>query len=307
VVPPRSLPLLLLIFGAYLESSAQKNIPIDSDTAQYWLVRTNDGNEFVGKIQGVDNGVLLLYTERFGELRIRMTDVKSMDEVDAQKGPDGEPEYERRNFHTTRGLLLPNGFGLRPGEAYYQNVWVLFNSFSVGITKNFSINAGTIPIYFFGANDAPFWIAPKISLPLGRKVNFGAGILYAYSFGVNRHSGDDGVGGGIAYGVITLGSRERNVTAGLGYGFSGDDFEKRPVLTFSTMNRLDGGSYIVTETYIFGGAGGNAGALISIGWRKRVGTIGLDVAGVIPVSSDVSYTILLPVLGISVPLGKGGH
>ncbi len=104
-----------------------------------------------------------------------MVDVNMIKEAEQKNAVTGE--YWTENFQSTRYFWMPNGFGLKQGEAYYQNVWILFNQFNVGITKNFSIAGGTIPLFLFGADAFPIWVNAKVSVPLGPKVNFGGGVL----------------------------------------------------------------------------------------------------------------------------------
>lgn len=299
----KSIVPLLLILAAFLECSAQKNIPQQGDTTTYWRVTTNDDNEFVGRVMGIEAGVMTLKTDKFGTVTIKMYDIKLMEEADPSRiiGTD----YWAENFQSTRYFWMPNGFGLKPGEAYYQNVWILFNQFSVGITKNISLGAGTIPIFLFGADVAPLWITPKISLPVAKKFNIGAGVVYLHVFTGSRSDGSGG--GGVAYGVFTFGTRDKNASLGIGYGFSGKDFSKRPVITFSTMTRLGPRGYFMTENYLFGvGGGGDAEALalLSLGGRRLIKRVGLDFGGFIPVVGGLDRLIVIPWLGVSVPLGN---
>lgn len=293
--------LFMFAVAASLECRGQ-GIPHDGDTTKYWRVETNDENEFVGKIKSMENGIMSLMTEKFGVINIRMADIKSIEEADPKKIIGDS--YWSENFQSTRYFWMPNGYGLKPGEAYYQNVWILFNQFSVGVTKNFSIGGGIMPLFLFGAKSAPMWINPKLSLPVSKKVSFGVGVLYG---GLVGFSDDiDSEGGGIAYGVVTLGSRDKNASFGVGYGFSGDRFARRPVITFASMTRLGQRSYFMTENYLImtGDDTNEAVGLISFGGRRLIKKVGLDFGGFIPVGGGMDRLIVIPWLGITTPLGK---
>lgn len=291
--------VLVIVIVASIECRAQKNIPQDSDTTKYWRIQTNDDNEFVGRILKTEGGVITLQTDKFGTITIRFVDIKSIEEADPKKIVGDQ--YWADNFQSTRYFFMPNGYGLKPGEGYYQNVWIMFNQFTVGVSNNFSISAGTIPIFLFGADVVPFWLNGKISVPLGEKVHLGTGVLYASAFGGDA----DGSGGfGVAYGVMTFGSRDKNASLGVGYGFSRGDFSKRPVISFSTMTRLGPRSYLMTENYLFGAGDSEAFGLLSIGGRRLFNKVGLDFGGFIPVGGGIERLITIPWLGLSAPLGK---
>ncbi|MCB9270107.1 MAG: hypothetical protein H6561_11110 [Lewinellaceae bacterium] len=71
------------------------------------------------------------------------------------------------NTQSARYFFSPNGYGLHPGEAYYQNVWVLYNQVSFGITNNVSLGVGGAS-FPFGADATPVWMTPKVSVPVVR-------------------------------------------------------------------------------------------------------------------------------------------
>lgn len=298
---PRIVILFALVIISF-EAFAQKNTPQEADTTKYWRIQTNDDNEFIGKITGTENGVITLQTDRFGTITVRFVDIKTMEEADPRKIVGNE--YWSDNFQSTRYFFMPNGYGLKPGEGYYQNVWILFNQFSVGVTDNFSLSVGTIPIFLFGADVVPFWLNGKISLPLGEKLHLGTGVLYASALDFSS-SKSAGGGVGVVYGIMTFGSRDRNASLGLGYGFSRGDFSKRPVISFSTMTRLGKRSYLMTESYLFGvGRDSGAVGLLSIGGRRLIKRFGLDFGGFIPVAGGIERLVTIPWLGFSAPLGK---
>ncbi len=63
----RIIPLLtVLLCAASFECAAQITVPSRGDTTKYWHVETNDGNEFFGKILGIEAGVMTLKTENSG-------------------------------------------------------------------------------------------------------------------------------------------------------------------------------------------------------------------------------------------------
>lgn len=281
-----------------INCSAQADVMPQSDTTKYWRVQTTDKNEFIGRIITNQDGVLLFKTEKFGTIPIRWIDIKAIEETDPGKTPERSEDVD--NFQTTRYLFSPNGFGLKRGEAYYQNVWVLFNQASIGISDHISVGIGTMPIYLFGGSTVPLWVTPKLSLPLSEKVHLGAGVMYVHIWDANWDFDSDG--GGVGYGVLTIGSRDKNISFGTGVGFGGDG-GRRPVITVATMHRMRRGGYLITESYFFS-TSGDPVALISIGGRQILKNVGLDYGGFLPIIQGSRQPFVLPWLGLTVPLGR---
>lgn len=284
--------VLLMIAGG--DSHAQA-VP---DTTRIYKIETRDGNSFLGKIKAVDAEKVVLVTDQFGELNIKQSDIKSLVEVDTKEIMFGEHWFP--NPQAARYFWMPNGYGLRQGEGYYQNVWVLFNQISVGVSDHFTIGVGTVPLFLFGAGDGtPFWITPKVSIPLVKdKVNLGVGILYLNLLGFS----DDFKGVGLAYGTITFGSRDKNVSLGLGYGFFDGQLSELPVVSLGFMKRISRYGYILSENYLFPGDAG--GGLISFGGRRIVRKVGIDFGLFAPISTDIGRAIFIPWLGITASFGK---
>jgi hypothetical protein len=264
-----------------------------------WLVETNDGNEYIGLIREKTPDKIVLLTPNIGEISILRGDIRRMETLDAKQIKDGQVWYQ--NAQSTRYLYGPNGYGLQKGEAYYQNVWVLFNQISVGVTDHFTLGVGLVPFFLFNG-PTPVWLTPKVSIPIKKdKVNVGVGALLATVLG----SEDFGGGGsfGVAYGQLTLGSRDRNVNFGVGYGYAGDSWANSPTLSFSTMLRGSKKVAFVSENYLFD-AGENSVGMLSAGIRFLGKKIAIDAALVVPVGGDIGALIAIPWLGLNVPFGK---
>lgn len=299
-----TLSLFVIAFAGAFTAGAQDlhNIPFQGDTIRFWRVETNDDNEFIGKIIGVEAGIMTLKTEKFGVITIRMGDIKTIEEASVSKMVDGS--YWADNFQSTRYFFMPNGFGLKRGESYYQNVWVFLNQFNVGITDHFSVGVGMAPTFLLGSQSIPFWITPKLSIPVAKNVSIGAGLLYGNTFSFNESRGSAGSGFAVAYGAVTVGTRDKNASFGLGYGNNGQRSSRQPVFNFSTMHRLSARAYFLTENYLFISQGEIFG-VVSAGGRRLIKKVGLDFGGFIPFGPELTNGfIIIPWLGVSTPLGK---
>jgi hypothetical protein len=264
------------------------------DTTKTFRVETADGNEYLGRIIEQNNGQIRLDTENIGVITLRMSDIVKLEEVKVSQIKNSVYWFE--NPQATRYLWSPNGFGLKRGEGYYQNIWVLFNQVSIGVTDHFSVGAGMVPLFLIAGAPTPAWITPKFSIPVSKdRVSIGAGAL------VGGVLGESGTGFGVLYGILTLGNRDKNLSLGLGYGYSGDNPPNAPAISLSAMIRTGQRGYFLTENYYFGGESGIV--MFSVGGRRIIKKTGLDFGVLIP-SDTGGGLVAVPWLGFSVPFGR---
>lgn len=262
-------------------------------------LRTRDGNEYTGKIVSQTTENIVVQTKNVGAVTINRADISSMELIDEKQMVKGE--YWPDNPQNTRYFFAPTGYGLKKGEGYYQNVWVLYNQVAYGITDNFSLGAGTVPLFLFG-EPTPVWLTAKLSFPVVKdKVYLGAGALAGLVIGAE----DDNPSFGIMYGASTFGSRDRNVGFNIGWAFGGGEIAKSPTVGVNLLNRVSKTWYLLSENYYIGGSEDDLG-ILSFGARWVPRIIGIDFGFVLPVGPAVDGgTYPIPWLGISLPLGKG--
>ena len=280
---------LALIFVLNLETSAGNPQAIEQDPADTLLYRvtTRDGNVFIGQIISLTDEVVVINTEQFGQVTVRQQNVRNIQPVRTGQIRDAEIWFE--NPQESRYFWSPSGYGLKQGEGYYQNVWVLFNQINYGATDHFSVGVGMIPLFLFAGAPTPIWVTTKFSAPvIPDKVNMGGGVLAGAVLG--------GGGGayGIAYGISTFGSRDRNVSVGIGYGFTGDGWGRYPTFNLSTLLRYSERSYFISENYLI-----ERDVLISLGGRTVVRSVSIDYGLVLPMIAE--EFIAIPWLGVVIP------
>lgn len=283
--------ILFLLFLALVFSSPAHAQVTDSTLIQ---IETNDGNEFVGKIVAEDSIKIVLKTDNLGEITIKQSDVKSRTIVEVQQIKDGKLWFA--NPQSTRYFWAPNAYGLKKGEGYYQNIYVFWNQFSFGISDNFSIGGGIIPLFLFG-EATPVFITPKISIPIQKnKFSIGAGAL------LGTIIGDDSGVYGLLYGITTFGSPDNNVSLGLAYGFTGQDWANSPLINISGLFRISKRGYLITENYYVNSEDGSVG-VIGLGGRWIIKKASLDFMLLMPYGTEGNF-IAFPAIGFTIPFAK---
>ncbi len=285
---------LITIIALFLTSSY--GIAQNQTDSLIYNIETNDGNTYMGHIITQDSLKILFISDKLGKINILKDDIKEMYPLNIEKIKDGKYWFE--NPQATRYFFSPNGYGLQRGEGYYQNVWVLINSFAYGLTENISIGGGAVPLFFFGGAPTPIWATVKLSIPvIEDRINMGVGVL------AGTVIGEEETGFGILYGISTFGSKDNNVSIGLGYGYAGGEWAKSPIININAMIRTGARGYFLTENYIIQSEGETLIAF-SLGGRQIIKNIGLDYGLIIPLYSDMGTFIVLPWLGITIPFGK---
>lgn len=278
----------LILFSLLLTNT------ILAQTADSTLVRieTNDGNDFIGKILMEDPLQIVLEATNLGQLTIQKKNIKVRELIQAQQIKNGK--FWFANPQSTRYFWSPNGYGLKRGEGYYQNIWVLWNQFSYGVSDKVSLGAGVIPLFLFGGASTPVFATAKFSIPITKeKLNIGGGAI------VGTVLGESETGIGIVYGLSTFGSHNNNVTLGLGYGFAGGEWASSPMINVNGMFRVTSHGYFITENYYIN-SGGESFVLLTLGGRWIIKKAALDYGFVVPVGNIGSF-IAIPWLGFTIP------
>ncbi|HCT29896.1 MAG TPA: hypothetical protein DIW31_04010 [Bacteroidales bacterium] len=267
-----------------------------SDSSKFYKVETVDGNEYVGHIIIMNSDYIRLKTANLGEITINQKDVTKLSVISKERVSGGGVSYGE--LHSSRYFTTSNGYGLKKGSGYYQNMWIFYNQFGYGFTDNFSISAGVVPLFLFAGASSPVWITPKVSIPLKKdKVNLGAGILVASVLG------EDNEAFGYGYGVITFGSGQKNLSIGLGYGYYGNSWSDRPTISLCFKIPAGKRGYVMAENY-FLPIDDERVMLSLIGGRSLIRKVALDYGLVIPVVSGMEQFVAIPWLGVTIPLGE---
>ena len=141
----------------------------------------------------------------------------------------------------SRLFVGPTARNLRRGEGTIQNIAVFALTADYGISNRFSVGVlGTFVPGLGGYNLVG--IAPKFGVPVGQRLHVGVGAFGLYVAGTAV---------GLTYANATFGTADHQLTAGVGFGFSGSGgFGGTPLLMLGGATRLGRRLFLVDETYL---------------------------------------------------------
>lgn len=286
---------LSFLFPSWIFSQTETGV------GQLVELRTDDGNTYVGEIKRMTESEIVLMTQSLGEITLERSSITKV----IYKNGDQELDknaYPVDYHNSTHYLVNPSAFSLKKGQSYYENIGVFFNSYSVGITDNFSISGGLELISPLFDKRAPsLYFSPKFSLPFGEKaggVSVGSTLLVAFD-------GGDPITIGVVQASLTLGSRNNNFTVGSGIGYSFDNGITDEVLPFylSGMWRLSKKISLITDNFIIVYDGFNdAFGLLSAAVRIHFSNGAAFNAGLWRPTEDAGDLLALPFISATIPL-----
>ena len=125
-----------------------------------------------------------------------------------EKLEKGKKEDWFENPNYTRLFFAPTAKTLKKGEGYLQDINIFAVSANYGVTDNFSL--GGLASLLPGVNTDQQILAftPKFGTELAKDLNLGGGLLYVSGAGLAQV--------GVAYGICTYGSKDSNISLGVG-------------------------------------------------------------------------------------------
>lgn len=243
-----------------------KNFDSLPDSTVY-RVRTANGKEYSGYLlQKTDHDVIL------STLTNEIVAIHSYEVAQMQKVSRPGDQWDDHPIGPLY-FLSPSAFSHREAEGYYQNVMLLVNQVSIGITDNISAKAGIFPpvTLLDGYFEMAGWLQLKATVPLrNRKIRLGAA-------GAALSSGlvPDGAWG--AYGVATFGKANSNSSVGAGrLRIDREDFN---MISLSAKGRTGKKAYLATENLILWSPSRQTVILVNctFGWIFRRGSVDLAV------------------------------
>jgi hypothetical protein len=296
VLRSAALLLCLIGLGRAVPLHAQEPDSLEqTQQKQTYRVETTDGEVLLGTLVSATDTAVVLRSDKLGTVTLQRTDIQGMDKLDPDRFHNGR--YWFKNPQSTRYFFAPNALGVPKGEGYYQNTWILFNNVNYGVSDHFSVGAGTVPLFLFGANIFPIWALPKLSLSTPQKnLHLAGGAVLGGVLGAG-----ESVGVGVVYGSVTVGNRNHNATLSLGYGYAEGELADTPAINVSGMTRISQDFYLITENYFFPAVDAS---LISAGIRWAPENFAVDFGLARPLLEGDGGFIGVPWLGVTISFGR---
>lgn len=254
-----------------------------------------DGSELIGTVEAEEQDTVRFRTA--GGLRLAMprSQIRSITEL---PGRFEDGRYLRPDPNYTRLLFAPTARPLKNGQGYFSAYEVFFPFLAVGVGDILTLAGGMS--LFPGASAQLFYLAPKATVYNSDKLSLAGGVLY-----LNATTGfEDFEGAGIVYGVGTYGTGEAAATAGLGWGFFGDDFANDPILMLGGELRVSNSVKLVSENWF---PPGSEAYPLSLGVRFFGDRLAADIALIYPAGADMEGFPFMPWLGFAYNFGISGQ
>ena len=245
--------LVALLLVVLVSPSAAQ---MTGDSALY-QVRLTDGTSIVGRIVSRSPEQIVVVTLTDARFELKPEQIRDVREA---HGRIVNGEFWWTDPNNTRLFFAPTARSVGQGQGYIGTFMVALPFVSYGLTDRITL-AGGAPILF--GEIQPLYIAPKIQVLASENLGVAVGVLSVFSL-----DGDD-ESVGVLFAVSTVGTSDRALTGGLGYGYAGDDIANEPVFTLGGETRVARRVKLITENYLVpgGGIGFFSGGLRVLGER----------------------------------------
>lgn len=264
-------------------------------------VTLRNDQKFIGVIQEQTTTSIVLFVEDIGEMTIKKINIESIRPLKPASQDVDSRGYPVDYYNSTRYLINPSGYGLEKGQAYYENIYVFFNSYSYGVTDRITIAlGGEIASLLFGGDFPVLYGSARFNIPFRNNQGaFSAGLIY---FTIPE---DDLDGIGLAQSSLTLGSRNNNINFGFGIGFSPGEGDAVYSYQAGATVRLSRRLSFVTDNFVIndGEFDNDNVYILSAALRIHFNSSGAAVnAGLWRPLEDLNDLLAIPVVSATIPL-----
>ncbi len=250
-----------------------------------------DGSLILGTVEQEEPDTVRFRTAGGVRFSLPRSQIKSIEWL---AGEIQNGRYLRSGPNHTRLLFAPTARPLKKGQGYFSAYEVFFPFLAYGLGFNSTL-AGGISI-FPGASAQLFYLAPKVTVYNSENLSLAGGVLYLNA----TKAFEDFEGAGIVYGVGTYGTEQVSATAGLGWGFFGEDFADDPILMLGGDLRLSNSVKLVSENWF---PPKSDVYPLSLGVRFFGDRLAADIALIHPAGAEMEGFPFMPWLGFAYNFG----
>lgn len=221
-----------------------------------------DGSMINGTIRSVLQDTLIVETS--GGLVIPVPDAML---TALEMSPAGVPGsgFYRSDPNVSRLFFAPTGRPLKRGQGYFADYFLFFPTLAVGFSDYFSLSGGVSLLP--GADSQLLYFAPKITVPLHRKLGMSFGALH---LAIPEEADDLTFG----YGVLTTGTAASAFTVGAGLPLTAND--RALLILLGGETQISNSAKLISENWII--TGDDDTLLFSIGVRFFGDKLAVDLA-----------------------------
>lgn len=184
------------------------------DSTQTHVILTKRGDRFVGLVSEADDVNVVFKLNNRLPMTIAIRDIKKIAILGEEEKVEEALQYTIEDFKMVGHenlFVMPTGFNLEKGETEYRNIALFANTIETGITDNFSIGGGIIPLFVSNS----FLVKTKASVSLGDYLHISGTLMGIWAFYLNSFdTNEEAFWSGI--GSLSLGTKEQFLSISYG-------------------------------------------------------------------------------------------
>lgn len=212
----------------------------DSTAVKYYKLILIDDSELTGTIINEDSVKIQFLTMAKLDITVKRSQIKNIVDISANIIKD---VYFPDDPNNTRLLFAPTAKPLKSGKGYFAIYELFFSFLGYGIGDILTLAGGMSLIP--GATSQIVYFAPKLTFINSPNVSVATGLIHFSA--TSSSEANEGIG--ITYGVATYTGERVAFSAGLGWGYAGEDYTSKPILMGAVELRASRYSKVIVETW----------------------------------------------------------
>jgi hypothetical protein len=240
------------------------------DSSKVQIITMDDGSTLVGRIIEIGDATIV-FDGPVGKSTISKSQIRQIRETDRSRIKNGKHWFANPN--QSRLFLWPTGRTLKKGQGYFGDIYIFLPSVAIGITDQFTFEAGLSLFPGLGMDNQLMYAIPKLGFHAAPAVDFSvAAIIFRVP---NDWDDGDAHSVGLLCGTGTFGSDDYSLSLGIGYGFADGEVADKPALMLGGEARVARRLSLMSENWILPGVDD---AVVSYGCRFLGERVSVDLA-----------------------------